>query len=345
MNAIPGLLNVIVLLMFVFFLWGVLGMQLWMGRSHQRCRLTDFPVAMSPVELAADGPYWAAMDFYAGGPEGKSFATVDEGEGASDPLGLENYCNASAYFAALAFDRTRYPQCSDVSGVPVEIDNAEWQINSQSPWETPRQCVWPIDTSDTRLCTTGAGYHSCVPFTYDAAACAGLRGTVQLSSVLLASSTSNATCASNFDRFGSPRFVDNRFMASDIFIVQLSFGRPQFDNMYNAFVAFMQALTQAGWSDCLYMVRAFSSDTKRVSPPTLRTQFGDMDNVPISLVYWCSLVLIGSFFMVNLTLAVLYNEFSRSQVRPSSRPPSPCMRRHARSDLCYKYILYFVFGV
>lgn len=36
LNAIPGLLNVMALLLFVFFVWGVLALQLFLGVLHPR---------------------------------------------------------------------------------------------------------------------------------------------------------------------------------------------------------------------------------------------------------------------------------------------------------------------
>ena len=58
LNAIPGMLNVLALGLFVFVLWGVLGMHIWSGMLHQRCRLTEYPVAIPAEELVDDGIYW-----------------------------------------------------------------------------------------------------------------------------------------------------------------------------------------------------------------------------------------------------------------------------------------------
>lgn len=40
------------------------------------------------------------------------------------------------------------------------------------------------------------------------------------------------TCGSNYDVSGNSRFIDDRFMTSDVFIPELDYGVTVFDNMY-----------------------------------------------------------------------------------------------------------------
>jgi len=51
-NSIPQLLNVVALLAFVFFLWGVLGVQLFAGIQHSRCRMTPYPVEIPDSHMS-----------------------------------------------------------------------------------------------------------------------------------------------------------------------------------------------------------------------------------------------------------------------------------------------------
>jgi hypothetical protein len=42
--SLPDLFNVGVFLGFMFLLFGILGLQLFMGQAYNRCRLTEMPV-------------------------------------------------------------------------------------------------------------------------------------------------------------------------------------------------------------------------------------------------------------------------------------------------------------
>jgi hypothetical protein len=42
-EALPGLFNVLILLLFVFIILGIMGLQLWEGKLHWMCRSTQFP--------------------------------------------------------------------------------------------------------------------------------------------------------------------------------------------------------------------------------------------------------------------------------------------------------------
>jgi hypothetical protein len=47
LRAIPQLIYVMMLLIFTYTIFGILGLQLFAGSMHQRCRLTPFPVNKS----------------------------------------------------------------------------------------------------------------------------------------------------------------------------------------------------------------------------------------------------------------------------------------------------------
>lgn len=48
LKSIPELLTVVAFLLFLFFLYGVIGIQMWSGVLHARCRLTPYPVRLDP---------------------------------------------------------------------------------------------------------------------------------------------------------------------------------------------------------------------------------------------------------------------------------------------------------
>ena len=66
LSSIPELASVVALLGFVFFMFGILGMQLWQGTLHYRCRMTPMPVAL-PTNMSYPGGYMQMTVDAAGG--------------------------------------------------------------------------------------------------------------------------------------------------------------------------------------------------------------------------------------------------------------------------------------
>lgn len=129
--SIPPLMNVVVLLSFIFFVFGILGLQMWAGALHSRCRLTDFPIAM------ADNEVHLFMTMSAAAVSGTNSSAV-------------------AYMANVLGNRTAYPLCA-----PTLLHDAAWTYTT-SEWHVARDCVWPIDANDTQLCSEdGTGLHTC----------------------------------------------------------------------------------------------------------------------------------------------------------------------------------------
>ncbi|KAK1934630.1 Sodium channel protein 1 brain [Phytophthora citrophthora] len=125
LKALPALGNVLVLQVFLFFLFTILGNQLFGGNMTRRCRLTEFPVRLPVDELHPHG-VWPVPD---------------------DVL------------TAVLADPPAY-RCID--GPIVEIDSGDF-IKKTSPWYRPQPCFWPVDTSDMQLCArpTYSGNHQC----------------------------------------------------------------------------------------------------------------------------------------------------------------------------------------
>jgi hypothetical protein len=76
-------------------------------------------------------------------------------------------------------------------------------------------------------------------------------------------------------------------------------GVTNFDNLLYAFLTVFQCVTLEGWSDVMVMVwRGYS---------------------PIMCVYFILVVLLGAFFLLNLTLAVINSAFSKAQEDQQSK--------------------------
>ena len=73
-------------------------------------------------------------------------------------------------------------------------------------------------------------------------------------------------------------------------------GTISFDSIGWAWITLFQCVTMEGWVDVMYMEMA------AVSPFA-------------SIVYFVSLVLLGSFYLLNLFLAVLYDEYTEGEER------------------------------
>eukprot|EP00752_Nemacystus_decipiens_P011295 g10037.t1 len=178
-------------------------------------------------------------------------------------------------------------RCLDVSNFDVVDDEPSW-TQSTSPWSTPRECWWPIDAEDERLCTSnsGSGKHKCE---HDP---------------LYMNETDFRWCGSNYDAMGNPRFASGviegveweaaRLTDNATFVQSLNWGYTNFDNIFVAFLTIFQSITMEGWSDILYQI-------KDCSLPIL----GD--------VFFIILILWGSFFTLNLLLAVLEGNFTKGK--------------------------------
>lgn len=166
-------------------------------------------------------------------------------------------------------------RCVDADNMPLAIHDDSWTHDS-SPWVTPRYCIWPIaDEEIERVCRDGGGGRRECPV--------------------------GQTCGSNYDKFGNPRFThEDPKMAQMIMELPthsptFSWGITNFDHMGYAFLTIFQCITMEGWTDIMYLVQDAG--------------FGFMASI-----YFVLLILIGSFFMLNLTLAVIWDNFAQANV-------------------------------
>ncbi|EGZ10921.1 hypothetical protein PHYSODRAFT_519134 [Phytophthora sojae] len=102
------------------------------------------------------------------------------------------------------------------------------------------------------------------------------------------------TCGSDYDAFGNPRFNHRKAMDYALYLPSLDWGLTTFDNIGRAFFTIFQSITQEGWTSIMYMVMDSSQPT-------------------IGAVFFVVLIIFASFFVMNLTLAVISEEFNLDQ--------------------------------
>jgi hypothetical protein len=170
---------------------------------------------------------------------------------------------------------------------------------STSPWASKRDCYWPLATESTvdgedsdRLCSlTGGGLNPCI------------------NNVGGIDESLWSWCGSNFDAAGNKRFKNadqygdsnptgkkmygNGYYPlndKDIFISDLNYGYTNFDNFGTSCLTIFQVITLEGWSHILYMnMDAWGSGTAGL--------------------FFTLLILTGCFFVLQLLLAVLEDNF------------------------------------
>jgi len=170
---------------------------------------------------------------------------------------------------------------------------AEELTQENSPWREPRNCYWPLApyTFDpihytiisTRECSlSGVGLNPCVHDTQ------------------LVSEKNWSWCGSNFDAKGNQRFIahgtqlyGNGFYPMndiDMYHQDLNFGYSNFDNIGVSVLTIFQIVTQEGWTKILYLCM-------------------DSHGV-VAIPFFVLLILFGVYFVLQLLLAVLEDNFS-----------------------------------
>ena len=166
-----------------------------------------------------------------------------------------------------------------------ELVDGDWKKGT-SPWAVPQDCYWPIDYEDTRMCSLNeAGNHKCIHKT----------------TALDVSEW--RWCGSNYDAMGNPRFKDSHIMREPTFVADLNWGFTNFDNIGNACLTVFQAITLEGWVDIMY-----------------HTQ--DSVGIFLGSFIFIVLVLFGAFFVLNLLLAVLEDNFTHVKDEGDSNKPT-----------------------
>merc|ERR1719495_2027490 len=90
-------------------------------------------------------------------------------------------------------------------------------------------------------------------------------------------------------------------------------GITSFDNIQQSILTVFQCITLEGWTDILYWVH-------------------DSKGAPWQFLYFFSMVIIGSFFVMNLILGVLSGEFSKEREKAQSRGDFQKLRAKQQMD-------------
>jgi hypothetical protein len=236
-------MDVVLLLLFVFAIFSILGIQFFAGMMHARCRMTPHPIKM-PALLPDDNEF-------------SSCCKPPDGGWTADAANcIESDC-FQQYMAVVVNDPDAYACMVDDEGTPI-VDEDEW-TQTTSPWTAEQDCFWPLVPDDTRVCSvTGGGMHGCNAF--DVAAMDYQVALGEATGLTFNSSYPQVACGSNYDNRGNPRFVSESHpygfdrMTSGTFTGDLNFGYTTFDNMGAAFVTIFQSVTMEGWIDVMYMV-------------------------------------------------------------------------------------------
>jgi hypothetical protein len=99
---------------------------------------------------------------------------------------------------------------------------------------------------------------------------------------------SDQWCGSNYDSYGHRRFVDKKIMHADEYAEKYNWAWTAFDHIGTAFLAIFQSVTLEGWSDIMYIIQ-----------DGYQPDFGAL--------FFIFTTLTGSFFMLNLALAIVFN--------------------------------------
>jgi hypothetical protein len=279
LRSIPALMEVMVLLLFVFAIFGILALQLWAGLLHARCRITQAPIRMASEpngfpEICSD-PTIECFNMLMTNASGiaavtNATAALDDGRTSSAIQHLRDVSlrwePSMQMFVAAQFNSTGMLPCLD--NPVATVDSSSWVDLEQSPWFTKRKCFWPIDATDLRICSlTTWGEHNC---------------------------PSGRWCGSNWDSPGNARFADPELQARGTYIPSLMYGLVNFDQILVSVLTIFQSITMEGWTDVMYMVM-------------------DAYQGVVAGVYFVVLIMFGSFFLLNLLLAVIWEQFSESQ--------------------------------
>lgn len=284
LESIPGLLNVVALLLFVFAIFGILGLQLWAGLLHTRCRLTSVPVKF----VGGDGLQACQQP--------NSDACRDLIANSSASAGSEALLTNSTLGLSMSslLNSSLFEPC--LPGAAL-IDDS-WTKDS-SPWSTPQPCFWPVDPEDESFCTVGeAGLHRCP------------------------NAAQARWCGSDYDFLGNPRFSSESVVEAGTFAESLNWGFIVFDNIGIALLAIFQAITLEGWTTIMY-------HTMDVYSPV------------VSGAYFIVLVLFGSFFLLNLTLAVIWDNFSKGQSEEQAEEQKKSRKHSAKRKAAQQKLAHF----
>ena len=207
---------------------------------------------------------------------------------------------ASSLLIGLITNRTAHPYCGvlehggmfssifrDSTSNALKLFDPLWS-KSNSPWAVPHDCVWPVVPTDTRLCNDGTPFMS----TWG-------QPTYQCFQAPASDAISPGVasyCGSNFDFRGNERFIDSHVMRSPTWGAEWMWGYRTFDSMFESMLTIFQCITTENWAHIMYL-------------------FSDSSGAIVTPLIFCLLLLFGAYFVLNLILAVLGDNFDEMMIR------------------------------
>jgi len=207
------------------------------------------------------------------------------------------------------------------------VEGKDWS-KAGSVWlEKPTACYWPVDPTDERLCSfeNGGGMHQCHHGKF-------FREHVEVFNP----GKAEAWCGSNWDVLGNGRFkstgepldiygVDHtafgkvygdaelKWSANYAGGMKFMFGLIDFDNFARAFLTIFQTITLEGWTGIMYMLM-------------------DVFDPMLTGMFFVVLVSFGSFFVLQLPLAVLENNYNEEEQKLTDRKLAEKAELEASAD-------------
>lgn len=274
LKSIPGLISVIIVLLFMMLVFGIAGINLFAGSMQQRCRLTPFPVNQN----------WTTGD------DPLQYACL------LDRVDMDEVQTDDELWSALT--KLNVALSDDI--LESELVN-KWR-KSTSPWRDPKDCTWPLDPDDGRLCSlTSDDGHRC----YGASSWTaseekdGPFYPIDWWGFKMTNGESGDAryCGSNFDFFGNARFqkvsdviLTNPTKDPDLYSEDYAYGYTTFDHLGLAMLTIFQSITQEGWSDVMNLCMDCTTGYE-------------------GAFYFLLLTLCGAFWSLNLLLAALEDSF------------------------------------
>uniref|UniRef100_A0A7S2F8U8 Calmodulin n=1 Tax=Florenciella parvula TaxID=236787 RepID=A0A7S2F8U8_9STRA len=167
---------------------------------------------------------------------------------------------------------------------------ADGSTKEDSIWyNSNHDCFWPANLEEGRVCSPkgddGGGMFTCQ------------EAETQIGWM------NNTWCGSDYDSWGNPRFLDSDAPygmprnQGPMFSGDFNFGFTTFDNILASFTTIFQSVSMEGWTDVMYMTM-------------------DSYGVVTSFILFVLLVVLGSFFVLNLVLGVLSDSVGGDEAEP-----------------------------
>ena len=182
-------------------------------------------------------------------------------------------------------------RCLDAPNFDYPLQYPQWQ-QSDSPWFTPQpHCYWPYDinSNNPQVCSlTGEGTNVCP--------------NVQNGDDTGPTANLWRWCGSNYDALGNPRF-DASTASLDTYNAVLGYGYTNFDNIAYSLLYVINVFSGDAWSNVMYEVT-------------------DSINFSEGVIFSSLIVLFGTFFLLQLNVALLQKSFMNNSKPTESDPTS-----------------------